>query len=128
MVTPQAVKQSLAIQKKMRHLKVGELSVELGYINEEQMYTVLAEKFNKRFVNLQKVTPSDEALGHLPHNFMKKLEIIPIHFQSERLVIATSYPDKANLIDTLEDKLSCPFELVISPHSQIIAALANLPS
>ena len=128
MVSPQAVKQSLAIQKKMRHMKVGELAVELGYINEEQMFTVLAEKFKKRFVNLQKITPSDEALGQLPHNFIKKLEIIPIHFQSERLVIATSYPDRANLIDSLEDKLSCPFELVISPHSQIVAALADLPS
>jgi len=127
LVSSQAVKQSLAIQKKMRHIKVGELFVEMGYINEDQMYKVLAEKFKKRFVSLQKTSPTAEALGCLSRNFIKKLEIIPIHFQNERLVIATSNPDSANLSDILKEKLSCPFELVISPHNEIIEALANLP-
>jgi hypothetical protein len=97
LVSSQAVKQSLAIQKKMRHMKVGELFVEMGYINEDQMYKVLAEKFKKRFVSLQKTTPTDEALSCLSREVIKKLEIIPIHFQNERLVIATSNPNSANL-------------------------------
>ena len=99
----------------------------MGYINEDQMYKVLAEKFKKRFVSLQKTTPTEEALGCLSHNDIKKLGIIPIHFQNERLVIATSNPNSANLSDILQEKLSCPFELVISPHNQIIDALANIP-
>jgi hypothetical protein len=128
LVSSQTVEQSLAIQKKMRHMKVGELFVEMGYINEDQMYKVLAEKFKKRFVDLKKSTPTDEALGYLSYNVIKELEIIPIHFQNERLVIATSNPDSASLSDILKEKLSCPFELVISPHNQIIEALANLPA
>ncbi|MBW2466110.1 MAG: hypothetical protein JRF02_02325 [Deltaproteobacteria bacterium] len=128
LVSPDVVKQSLAIQKKMRKMKLGELFIEMGVINEDQMCKVLAEKFNKRFVDLQKTTPTDEALEYLSRDFIKKLEIIPIHIKNERLVIATSNPDSGNLSDILQEKLSCPFELVISPRSQIIETLSNLPA
>ena len=126
LVSSQAVKQSLEIQKRMRHIRVGELLVELGYINESQMYKVLAEKFHKRFVSLQKTTPTDEALSFVPRNVMSKLGIIPMYFQNERLVIATSNPDSIKLSDMLKKMLSCPFELVITPLNEIIETLKKL--
>ncbi|MFC1844776.1 hypothetical protein ACFLZ5_08310 [Thermodesulfobacteriota bacterium] len=126
-VTPQTVKQSLAIQKKIREMKLGELSIEMGLVNEEQMCKVLAEKFNKRFVNLQKTTPTEDALNCLPRDLIKKLKIVPIDLNNERLIIATSTPDKNDLIDILHEKLSCTFELVVSPQNQIIETLSNLP-
>ena len=126
LVSSQAVKQSLEIQKRMRHIRVGELLVELGYINEGQMYRVLAEKFHKRFVSLQKTTPTDEALSFVPRNVMSKLGIIPMYFQNERLVIATSNPDNTKLSDMLKKMLSCPFELVITPLNEIIETLKKL--
>ena len=125
-VTPQTVKQSLAIQKKMREMKLGELSIEMGIVNEEQMCKVLAEKFNKRFVNLQKKAPTEEALKCLPRDLIKKLKIVPIELNNQRLIVATSNPDNDDLIDILHEKLSCSFELVVSPHNQIIETLSNL--
>ena len=126
-VTPQTVKQSLSIQKKMREMKLGELSIEMGLVNEEQMCKVLAEKFNKRFVNLQKTTPKEDALNCLSRDLIKKLKIVPIDLNNERLIIATSTPDKNDLIDILHEKLFCSFELVVSPQNQIIETLSNLP-
>ena len=127
-VTPEVVKQSLAIQKKMREMKLGELFIEMGIVDEEQMCKVLAEKFKKRFVNLQKKTPTKEALKYLPRDLIKKLKIVPLDLNNERLVIATSNPDNKELIDMLHEKLSCPFELVVSPSNQIIEILSNLPA
>jgi hypothetical protein len=128
LVSPQLVKESLAIQKKIRRVKVGELLAEMGYLNEDQLYKVVAEKFRKRFVNLQKKSPADEALVHLSHDLVRKLQVVPIYFQDNRLIIATSFPDKTELGDILREKLSCPFELVVSPPNQIVEVLANLPA
>jgi MshEN domain len=122
------VKQSLALQNRIRHMKVGELFVEMGYLTEDQMFIALAKKFKKRYVKLHNITPESEALASLPLDLIRDLEIIPIRFQDERLVIATSDPSDANLYDILKEWLSCPFELVISPYRQIIEALANLPT
>ena len=124
LASSQVVKQSLAFQKKIRNMRVGKLLVDMGYIDEDQMYKVLAEKFRKRFINLQNVSPDDDALAHLSHDLVKKLKVMPIYFKNERLIIATSFPDKAKLSDILKEKLSCPFELVVSPHNQIMTLLA----
>jgi hypothetical protein len=125
LVSPQAVKQALAIQKKIRHMQVGKLLVELGYVNENQIYEVLAEKFRKRFISLERISIADDALEHLPHDLVRKLRVIPIHFQNNRLIIATSFPDKVELSDVLRERLSCPFELVVSPYKQINAIIVN---
>jgi MshEN domain len=126
LVSSQLVNQALELQNKIRHMRVGELFVEMGYITEEQLYIALAEKFKKRYVNLQNSRPDRDALASLPQNFIQELEIISIHFQQERLVIATSDPSNAHLVDILREVLSRPFEMVISPQSQIISALAEL--
>jgi hypothetical protein len=128
LASDQVVKQSLAIQDKIRHMKVGELFVEMGYITEDQMFKALAKKFKKRYVKLQNITPESEALTSLPLDLIRSLEILPLFFQNERLVIATSDPGNAHLNDILKDWLTCSFELVLSPYSQIIKALANLPA
>lgn len=128
LVSPQVVNQSLAIQKIIRRMTVGKLLVEMGYIDEDQMYKVLAEKFRKRFVNIEGISPATEALGYLSHNLAKKLQVIPIYFQNKHLIIATSFPDKVEISDILRKKLSCPFELVVSPPNQIIDSLANFPA
>ena len=125
LVSSQVVEQSLAIQKKLRRMKVGNLLIEMGYINENQIYEVLAEKFRKRFVSLERISLTEKALDHLSHNLVKKLKVIPIRFENKRLIIATSYPDKPELTDILREKLSCPFELVVSPSYQINQIMAN---
>lgn len=126
-VSPQIVQQSLAIQKKMRHMKVGALLVDMGYLNEGQVYKVLAEKFRKKYVNIKSVSPGEDVLRQIPQDLIRKLKIFPMYFKKDSLVIATSLPDKAELVEILRKKLDCPFELVVAPHNQIVDGLANLP-
>ena len=125
LVSPRVVEQSLAIQKKLRCMKVGKLLVEMGYINENQIYEILAEKFRKRLVSLERISFAEDALNHLPHDLVNKLKVIPIRFENKRLLIATSVPDKVELSDILRKKLSCPFELVVSPKNQINAIIVS---
>ncbi|MBW2466436.1 MAG: hypothetical protein JRF02_03970 [Deltaproteobacteria bacterium] len=127
LVPSETVRQSLAIQKQLRRVKLGELLLELGYLNEEQLCRVLAEKFRKRFVNLQKFSTSDKALNRLSKDMARRLQIAPIDFHDNRLIIATPFPDRPEICDILRERLSCPFELVVSPKNQIVEFMANLP-
>ena len=125
LVSPLVVEQSLTIQKELRCMKVGKLLVEMGYINENQIYEVLAEKFRKRLVSLERISFTEEVQNNLSHALVKKLKVIPIRFENKRLLVATSFPEKVELADILRKKLSCPFELVVSPMYQINAIMGN---
>ena len=126
LATPEIVDQLLTFQKQIRRMKLGNLLMEMGYIDENQFYKVLAEKFRKRFLNLRESSPADEAVRLLPPKLVKKLTVVPVCFQNKRLVIATSHPDRAEINDILRQQLSCPFELVVSSPHQITNVLANL--
>ena len=108
-------------------MKLGRLLMEMGYLGENQFYKVLAEKFRKKFINLQGSLPTEEAVQQLPRDLVKKLSVVPVYFQKQRLVIATSQPDRAELYDILKQQLSTPFELVVAPPHQINYILAKLP-
>jgi hypothetical protein len=126
LVSPEIVGQSLAFQKQIRSMKLGNLLMIMGYLNENQFYRVLAEKFRKKFIDLQENLPTDRALQHFPPDLIKKLSIVPVYFQKQRLVVATSHPDKAEINDILRQQLSCPFELAVAVPHQIRDVLADL--
>jgi hypothetical protein len=128
MVSPQIVKQSLIFQRKMRSIKVGKLLIDMGFMDDSNVYKALAEKFKMKFVNIHNVSPAHEALGVLDHDLLRKLKVLPIYFQKRKLLVATALPDKPELGDILRKRLSCPFELVVATHNQIIDGLANLPA
>jgi hypothetical protein len=125
LASPQEVEESLAIQKRLRRMKVGKLLVEMGHINELQRYEVLAEKYRMRFIDLAGITIAEEVLSCLADELVKKLIVVPVQFQDDRLILATSFPDQAGLSDMLRAKLSCPFELVVSPYSQVAEIIGN---
>jgi len=127
LVTPEIVNQSLSFQKHIRNMKLGRLLMEMGYLDENQFYSVLAEKFRKNFINLHGSSPSEDAMRQLPRTLVKQLSVVPVYFRKKRLVIATAHPDRAEINDILRQRLSCPFELVVAPPHQIIDVLANLP-
>jgi len=126
LASPEMVEHSLAFQNQIRHMKLGRLLMEMGYLDENQFYKVLAEKFRKKFINLQESSPSEEAVRRLPRGLVRKLSVVPVYFQKQRLVIATSHPDRAEINDILRQQLSCPFELAVAPPHQIIDVLGNL--
>lgn len=126
LATPEMVRQSISFQRQIRHIRIGKLLVEMGYVDENQIYKVLAEKFRKRYMNLHDVRPSAEVVRQLSKDIIKKLSVVPVYFRNNRLVIATPFPERAEIGDILRQRLTCPFELVVAPPHQIVDAQANL--
>jgi len=93
LVNEQQVLDALETQENMQNMKIGQFLVEKGIIQEKEVYIALAEKFRIPFVDLRKEKVSKKILMRLPRNLVLKNEILPISFDNETLKIATLLPD-----------------------------------
>jgi hypothetical protein len=122
-VTRKQVEKAYEIQARIRKKKIGEMLIESGSVSEAKVYTALAEKFRRPYIDLQTVDPSEDAKSHLPRNLVLELMILPLAIDNGQLVLATSRPEMTEAIDVLRSHLECPFDLQVAAPSQLKAAI-----
>ncbi len=122
-VTRKQVEKAHAVQAKLRKKKIGEMLIETDCVSEEKLYSALAEKFRKPYIDLKTIEPSEDAKSHLPRNLVLELMILPLSIDNGRLVLATSRPEMTETDDVLRSHLECPFDLRVAAPSQLKAAI-----
>jgi type II secretory ATPase GspE/PulE/Tfp pilus assembly ATPase PilB-like protein len=123
LVTRDQVERAFAVQQNGKKMKVGELLVSKGLITEEQLLSALAVKFRLRFINLETVMPSEEALGALSEGLVNRLKVFPVEFDGRRLMVATSAPTDPTVGDSLRFSTNYIIELVVATALQISEAI-----
>jgi type II secretory ATPase GspE/PulE/Tfp pilus assembly ATPase PilB-like protein len=123
LVTRQQVEEALASQEAGKKKRVGELLIERGLITEDQLLSALATRFNLRFVDLDRLDPSEEALAALPYELAARLNVFPVESSGRRLVVATSSPTDPAVGDTLRFYTNRSVELVVARSRQIELAI-----
>ena len=123
LVSREQVEKASEIQQKGKKLKLGELLISQGLITEEQLLQALATKFRFRFVDLETIIPSEEALGAISEGFANRLQVFPIEFDGRTLVVATSTPTDMGVGDSLRLSTKYNIELVVAYARQISAAI-----
>jgi type II secretory ATPase GspE/PulE/Tfp pilus assembly ATPase PilB-like protein len=125
LVTKEQVEYAVASQEKGKKKRIGTLLVEKGLITEEQLLTALAVKFHLSFIDLDTITPTQEALDSLPVDIVHRLKVLPIENDGKRVVIATSEPTDLSLYDTLRFYFQSKqyVDLVLAVPKQISAAI-----
>lgn len=124
-VTSEHVVEALKIQKKMRTKKIGELLIEMKQVTEEQVYRALAIKFRKPFIDLTKITPSEQAFSLLPRELVLKLQVYPLAVQDDSLIVATAHPELPVISDILRKQLQNQFQLVVAVPSLLMTAISR---
>jgi hypothetical protein len=124
-VTRKVVEKAHAIQAKLRKKKIGEMLIESGSVSEDKVYSALAEKFRKPYIDLKTIEPSEDAKSHLPRNLALELMLLPLSIDNGHLVLATSRPEMTQTIDVLRNQLECPFDLQVAAPSQLKAAIVK---
>ena len=124
-VTRKQVDKAQEIQAKLREKKIGDMLIESGCVNEDQLYRALAEKFRKPYIDLKTIDPSGDAKSHLPRNLALELMLLPLSIDNGHLVLATSRPEMTQAIDVLRSQLECPFDLKVAMPSQLNAAITK---
>jgi type IV pilus assembly protein PilB len=122
-VIRQQVEKAQEIQAKLREKKIGDMLIESGCVSEEKVYSALAEKFRKPYIDLKTIDPSEDAKSHLPRNLILELLILPLSINNGHLVLATSRPEMTQAVDVLRSQLEYPFDLTFAAPSQLKAAI-----
>jgi type IV pilus assembly protein PilB len=84
----------------------GQVAVGRGLINEEQLLTALGEQAGIKIVNLAEVKPTPEALAAVPENMANVYKILPLSYKDKILTIAIGDPHHLAALDDLRNLLS----------------------
>jgi type II secretory ATPase GspE/PulE/Tfp pilus assembly ATPase PilB-like protein len=123
LVTREQVEKVYESQLAGKRLKVGEILIRQGLITENQLLEALAKKFRLSFVDMEKIVPTEEALGALSEGLVVRLQVIPIRLEDRRLMVVTSSPTDPTVGDNLRFSTNYHINLVVAPAAQISDAI-----
>jgi len=84
---------------------VGQVCVARGLITDDQLLLALAEQHGLKTVNLEEVKPLPEALQLVPETMASVYKILPLTFKDKVLTIAMSDPSNMAAVDDLRNLL-----------------------
>jgi type IV pilus assembly protein PilB len=87
---------------------VGQVAVARGLINEDQLLQALGEQHGLKVVNLQEIKPQPEAIALVPETMASVYKVVPISFKDKVLTIAIGDPNNLAALDDLRNLLSIP--------------------
>jgi type IV pilus assembly protein PilB len=104
----------------------GQVAVGRGLINEEQLLQALGEQCGLKTVNLLEVKPTPEALALVPETMAGVYKVLPLTLKDKVLTIAIGDPNNLAALDDLRNLLSVS-EVIgqLAPPQMIADALVK---
>jgi len=107
LVNEEQVMEALAYQKKIHNRKLGNFLIDKGILQEKEVYMALAEKFRIPFVDLRQQKGSRKILSLLPRELIQKLNVLPLSATGSTIVVATLLPDPSSICELVLKHLPC---------------------
>jgi len=114
--------QELIAGKRGTGLSVTELVVKNGYAQEDKFLETLAGVLNLQFVRLDTRTIEQPVLEALPPKVVFQYNAIPLVIENGALLVATSDPFNAEVMDALRLAAGMRVRIALSPLSDITRA------
>jgi type IV pilus assembly protein PilB len=109
-----------------KRLRLGDLLLAEGLLNEEQIAHALAAQYELAFLNLEGIQLDSDLSKHLPERIARNFSLLPVYFE-EGVMTLTSYdPIQFLKLENLKNILPQQIELKVSPRSQIEAAIGRI--
>jgi len=102
---------------------LGKIALELNLLTEEQLMQALAEQMGMQVVELGDIVISAEVLGKVTESMAQLYRIVPIHFEGNRLTVATCDPQNITIQDELRSLLGHEIKVVIAGETDIVKTL-----
>ena len=99
--------------------KLGEVLVELGFIEEVKLVEVLADMFRLPYVRLADVVIDEEALQVMTPQDMEERKVLPIKFKDGILTMAMRNPLDVALLQELQIKFGCQINPIMASSIEI---------
>ncbi len=112
-------KTTLLARKNISSRMLGQLCVEEGLINDEQLAQLIAEQFSCKYARIDSMN-EPELLKLLSIDFIVKNRVVPFSFSENHLIFAVADPiDYFRVIEDIEILLQYDFSFVIVSEKKI---------
>ena len=121
-VTESQIQEALAIQKE-RGGAIGDILVELGYIQAEDLSLALARQSGMEVVNLDTMEIPQPVISRLSSAIAHAYRVVPIGFEGNTLTVALADPTHLKTLDDLRFLLDCEIQGAVSNEQSVARAL-----
>ncbi len=101
----------------------GQIAMSMGLITDEQLAHGLAEQMGMQVVSLSDMALSPEVLAHITEPMAQLYRIVPISFRDDTLTIAMCDPQKLSILDELRSFLGYDIRAVVATEKEVSRAL-----
>lgn len=122
LITQQQLVYALKVQK-LKGKKLGDMLIELGYVQEEDLINALSKRLNVPYVDLTKFKVQTKTLDLLTRNYVEKNNIIPIENNDRMIVVATNDPMNFYLMDDIILRTGHNVKFVLATKTMIEMAI-----
>ena len=111
---------------KQKGTKLGQAAIAKGLVTEQQLMQALAEQFSLKLLVPEELKPSNEALALVPETMSSVYKVLPLSVNNGSLTVAMGDPANLSSMDDLRSFLSIN-EIVpmLAPQSAIDEILAK---
>ncbi|MDD3469110.1 MAG: ATPase, T2SS/T4P/T4SS family [Thermoguttaceae bacterium] len=102
---------------------LGQIAMTLGLIKEDQLAQALAEQFGLKVLPLGDFVVAPDVLAHVTEPMAQLYKIIPVSFKNNVLTIAMCEPQKVSVLDELRSFLGYEVRAVVSTENDIAKSL-----
>src|SRR3954462_13958968 len=98
---------------------LGKIALELNMLSEEQIIQALAEQMGMQVVELGDTVIPHEVINKMTESMAQLYRAIPIHFEGNRLTVATCDPQNITIQDELRSLLGHEIKVVIAGETDV---------
>jgi type IV pilus assembly protein PilB len=106
-------------------MRLGDLLLASGKIDDEALYRALGEQLGVPFVRLREFEIDAKALLTLPAEIARARRALPLMIHDSRLVVATDDPADSGLLAMIRFRTQWPIEPVLACPADLDAAIAR---
>jgi len=122
LITDQQLEQALEAQKQSTQ-RIGEILVDLGFVEEEQLYETLAEQLNVEYIDLSKAKIDSTVAGLISRDTATRYVAVAVERGAEGTMrVAMADPADVIALDDLKMKLQVPVEPLLAPPGRCAIA------
>ena len=105
-ITPEEKEEALKVQREGGR-RLGEVLIEMGLVDEDDISRVLAEQAGLPYFRLRKGLVDPRIVDLFPREKAELDEVIPLFRVHGTLTVALSDPNKTFIVDTLQRQTKC---------------------
>ena len=126
LITQQQLDQAIEAQKQSTQM-IGEILIDLGFVQRQPVYEALAEQMRVPFVNLATQAPDPKVSGLLDRDSAKRTKALPIARGDGTIKVAMAEPEDVMAHDFLKKTLMVQIEPMLADPVELMKAIEKAP-